>query len=347
MLLGSNIQAIEKIYENTKVIAFETNEEDFYFIPFQRWVLDNSSISQKVWIDKKSDDLYHLKIVLKPDYSDSSSWVFRKKIENSASVIFPLPYQMQSMKLFLPDEFARIEAEITPQGGGTFGNSAYYRLSLNESELELLRSLSRSGLTLQGSATYHYTLDGTTEATTAPITINIRENDLAAISQAEANSYQWLNDSLNNKEVKLDRVLDGDYSLGLLGGFRIRSSSVVGSFINNGCNIKPDRFEVNLLVCYPSSRANFNANLEFYIPELNANLTFKITATIKMTLNTQSMEVSVIQFDIHDLEFSSGEEPFYIQFLNKLIIGDETKAYISEQLTIELQRTILEQRVFQ
>lgn len=349
LLANVNLAPIRALYNPDGSLAgFATNEASLYFLAPSTWAPLARGRTPSVQLtlagaSPTGQALYDLRLVLSPDYARAAPTVAALRGKDPQALFFPLPMNVEDVRLFLPQDLGDVQAELAPDEQGMSTPVAiYYRLRFNAEQLEVLRTLARGNLTLSGAVEYSYpAVGGDLGETVAPITILLAASDLLPSSAPPPDPTAWLADLLSSTELRVPGALDGRYPLG--GGLSVlvTNSRIEGHLSLQAWALKTG--DANVIYLQPTQPEDFAGTVDFEVPQLGATLHADYSAAFSASLDLSSMGLTVTQFDVTRMAVNGSPSPFYTAWLGKLMKGPDVRARLSRMLSDELQRRILDE----
>jgi hypothetical protein len=143
--------------DNT-LAGFATTEPSLYFLVPSSWSPITTSVTPPVRLTSSvvaGQTLYDLRLVLSPDYGRDTPTVVALRGQDPHALFFPLLMTISQVTLFLPEALGSVQAELVPDETGLSSPVAlYYRLRFTADQVNVLRTLSHSGLALTGAVAY-------------------------------------------------------------------------------------------------------------------------------------------------------------------------------------------------
>ncbi|PTL75655.1 hypothetical protein DAT35_53515 [Vitiosangium sp. GDMCC 1.1324] len=333
-----------------KVVGFNTNEPGTYFLIPGAYLKADRDTPPPAYLTSAGlgpdgKPLYDLRVVFAPNYAHAAATVVGLRTANPNALFFPLPMFIDEVRLFLPAALGSVVAQMTPDDGLSTPYALYYRLRLTEAQVAIFRTLSRSGLTLQGIVGTNYALPGGTQYSSVPITLLLPESTFTStLPPYTPQPEQWLKDLLEQTQLYVEGPLDGRYSLG--GGFYVtfRDSVVQGSLRSGAFNVVP--VGPGVLGVVAKTTPNMDGTVRVYVQELGLPIVMTYQATFEAQLDLFMMEITLTRFDINGVQVNGTTSPFYTRLLADLMQQPGVKAELAAALTTELQNRILAHTLF-
>lgn len=349
LLANVNLAPVRALYNPDGSLAgFATNEASLYFLAPSTWAPLARGRTPPVQLtlagaSPTGQALHDLRLVLSPDYARAAPTVAALRGQDPRALFFPLPMNVEHVRLFLPQDLGDVQAELAPdEQGMSTPVAVYYRLRFNSEQLEVLRELARGNLTLSGAIEYSYpAVGGDLGETVAPITILLAASDLVPSTAPPPDPTAWLVELLPTTRLRVPGALDGRYPLG--GGLSVllTNSRIEGHLSVQACALQIG--DANVIHLQPTQPENLAGTVDLEMPQLGATLHADYWAAFSASLDLSSMFLTVTQFDVRRLAVNGSPSPFYAAWLGRLMKDPDVRARLSRTLSDELQRSILDE----
>ncbi len=332
-----------RLYNPDRSVAgFGSNEPGLYFLIASKWTL--AKLPNAVTLLDLGAGQYDLRLTLSPSYASAVPLVSEIRAVEPRALFFPLPSRLDEVSLSLPEALARPVAQLAPEGGVATPIAVYYRLRLDEAGLSALRQLARGGVTLQGAVTYSFAANGTDEQTTAPLSVHLPTGALdLGVAPPATSPTAWLEDILHSAVLDAPGALDGVYDLGQGFGVTLERTRVRGDLRDGTYNLAR---VANAIRLSPTQENVLEGQIAIHVRELSLDLSLSYSARLAMTLDLDTVRVTVDSLSIGRAALDGHSSPFYGELLSRLTREQALLTKLSNALTRELQARILSKTLF-
>jgi hypothetical protein len=348
-VLAQEITPTSSLHNPDNTLAgFATTEPSLYFLVPSSWSPLTTSVTPPVRLTSSvvaGQTLYDLRLVLSPDYGRDTPTVVALRGQDPHALFFPLPMLISQVTLFLPEALGSVQAELVPDETGLSSPVAlYYRLRFTADQVNVLRTLSHSGLALTGAIAYSYVAPDGPAQTAAPMTIVLDDIDLAVSTLPPPDPTAWLADLLASTQLNLPGVIDGPYALGAGITVQVSHSQLDAHFLPATWVLHVGNN--NTIQVAPTKPEDLAGTMAFDIAQLGAHIHVDFRAAFAATLDLSFMQLTITQFNITSVTVNGAPSPFFTTLLNRLLQAPKVQTLVSAALSDELQRRILAQTLF-
>jgi hypothetical protein len=156
------------IYNDTTLIGFSSTDQVVEFKVPDSWVLKKDGVIKR----SLNEDNHEIILQVEPSYSKSEDREQDLLKQGIFKVMLPIPVLLNSAELYVNDIIGDLKAEFVPYPGNS-NTGFYFRLALNNEQLDTLFKLSLSGLSLLGEVDFELKVEDFAISTTAPIKVSI------------------------------------------------------------------------------------------------------------------------------------------------------------------------------
>ena len=223
------LNAVQEILWDGQIIGYQTQDSNVDFISPFYWKI----VSEKTFIEMKSEHEYFLNILFKPDYSSANNYILNQKISNPNKIFLPLPWRLEKAELHLIDLLGSVEIQLTPS---LLNQSPYiyFKVLLSESQLETIKKLAQSEVPIVGSSEYSFVRRDEVIHSSAAINGKLSP-EFFKNSKSKNFGLEWLIDLFRDYQILLHGAIDGYFSLGRV------NLSIKNSILN--INLDPSKTE--------------------------------------------------------------------------------------------------------